>query len=120
MVAVPMISMIGMITILALIIYQRFDREVIMGTTGEKIMYVVGIMTNQGKYYSRVHQFFFLLNFVSCNRGFGDYSSLFSSHLARLLASNDGRSYKCLHRNSYLTTNSPKTETYSTISGRFS
>ncbi len=44
-----MIAMIGIITLLSLVIIGRFTRQLIIETAGDKIMYVVGIMTNQGK-----------------------------------------------------------------------
>jgi len=44
-----MIVMIGMTSILTLIIYGRYSRQVVFETVGEKMMYVMGIMTNQGK-----------------------------------------------------------------------
>jgi len=40
--------MIGMTTLLALFIYGRYDRELIMKSVGENTMYVIGIMINQG------------------------------------------------------------------------
>ena len=48
MVAVTMISMIGMTTLLALFIYGCYNRELIMKSVGENTMYVIGIMINQG------------------------------------------------------------------------
>ena len=48
MVAVTMISMIGMTTLLALFIYGSYNRERIMKSVGENTMYVIGIMINQG------------------------------------------------------------------------
>jgi len=48
MIALTIIVMISMVTLLTLVIYGRFNRDLIMQTVGEKIMYVIGIMSNQG------------------------------------------------------------------------
>ena len=50
MVAVTLLSMIGMTTLWALVIYGRFNREFVTETVGEKIVYVIGIVANQGRY----------------------------------------------------------------------
>jgi len=50
MVAVTLLSMIGMTTILALVIYGRFNRKLVTETVGQKIVYVIGIVANQGRY----------------------------------------------------------------------
>ena len=53
MVVVTMIFMIGMMTLIALVIYGSYNREIIMETIGHKIMYVIGIMVNQGRHQSK-------------------------------------------------------------------
>jgi len=40
--------MIGMVTLLTLVIYGRFDPETITSFSGKNVMYVNGIITNQG------------------------------------------------------------------------
>ncbi len=50
MVAVTLISMIGMTTFLALVIYGRCNRELVTETAGQKIVYIIGIVVNQGRY----------------------------------------------------------------------
>ncbi len=44
-----MIAMIGMTTLVSLAIIGRFNRQLIIETAGDTIMYVVRIMTHQGK-----------------------------------------------------------------------
>jgi len=40
--------MIRMATVLDLVIHGRFDREVIASFFGKNVMYVIGIVANQG------------------------------------------------------------------------
>ncbi len=56
MIALTIIVMIAMVTLLTLVIYGRFNRDLIIQIVGEKIMYVIGIMSNQGIF----TQFFFV------------------------------------------------------------
>ena len=44
------LSMIGMTTLLALVIYGRCNRELVTETAGKKIVYIIGIVVNQGRY----------------------------------------------------------------------